>query len=232
MGALPDSSRLARIPLFDGLKPAELACLSSLLHCKTFPADTNILSAEQPGELVYVILQGTVKIHVEQADGSDVILAILGPGEVLGEMSLLDVPVRSASGITLEESSLLWMDRSGFQECVQATPCVALNLARILSARLRLANERIQALSALDVYGRVARQILAFADRYGESTPAGDVTIPLRLTQSDIAALVGASRERVNQVLGFYKRQGYISVDKGFHITVHNRQGLESRFRY
>jgi CRP/FNR family cyclic AMP-dependent transcriptional regulator len=106
-------------------------------------------------------------------------------------------------------------------------PAIALNLLRILSDRLRLANERIQALCALDVYGRVARQIQSFARQYGQRDSAGIVTIPIRLTQSDIASLVGATRERVNQVMTSFKQQGYIAVDRNYRITVRNPDALE-----
>jgi len=110
---------------------------------------------------------------------------------------------------------------------MRTMPAIALNLLRILSDRLRLANERIQALCALDVYGRVARQIQSFARQYGQPSADGTVTIPIRLTQSDIASLVGATRERVNQVITSFKQQGYIAVDRTYHITIHNPEALE-----
>jgi CRP/FNR family cyclic AMP-dependent transcriptional regulator len=81
----------------------------------------------------------------------------------------------------------------------------------------------------LDIYGRVARQILAFAERYGQVTDQGDIAIPIRLTQSDVASLVGASRERVNQVIMAYKQHKYISVDQNYHITIHNQEALVQR---
>jgi CRP/FNR family cyclic AMP-dependent transcriptional regulator len=84
----------------------------------------------------------------------------------------------------------------------------------------------VQALATLDVYGRVARQLLAFAEKYGESGSDGQTFIPIRLTQKDIADLVGASRKRVNQVMVSFKNQGLISVDANGRITVHNREGL------
>ena len=109
---------------------------------------------------------------------------------------------------------------------MRAYPLIAQNLVRILSRRVRLANELVQALANLDVHGRVARQLLAFADKYGESGSNGDVLIPLRLTQGDIADLVGASLKRVNQVMVSFKNQGYISVDEKYRITVHNCKAL------
>jgi CRP/FNR family cyclic AMP-dependent transcriptional regulator len=121
------------------------------------------------------------------------------------------------------------MGRAAFQECLQTLPAVTYNLVQILSKRLRLANEQIQSLATLDVYGRVARQILAFAQQYGLPTPAGDILIPIRLTQSDLADLVGASRERTNQVMVYYKRQKFISVDRRHRITLHNQAALAER---
>jgi alkanesulfonate monooxygenase SsuD/methylene tetrahydromethanopterin reductase-like flavin-dependent oxidoreductase (luciferase family) len=111
-------------------------------------------------------------------------------------MSMLDSAGRSANVVTLEETRVVWMDREAFQEALQTMPAISMNLVRILAARVRLANELIQALASLDVYGRVARQLLAFAERYGEPLPSGEVTIPIKLTQGDIADLVGASRKR------------------------------------
>lgn len=216
---------LEDIPLFEGLAPADLNWLSARAHRRLFAAGTNILTAEQPGEAVYVILHGTVKIHVEQADGRDVVLAILGAGDTLGEMSLIDSAGRSASAVTLEDSLLLWMDKSAFQEALRRFPIVAQNLVRILSTRVRLANELIQALASMDVNGRVARQLLAFADKYGR-TEGKSVLIPIHLTQSDIADLVGASRKRVNQVMVAFREQELISINPEGRIIVLDRDAL------
>ncbi len=213
------------IPLFEGLTPAELSWVAGKAHRRLFSAGKDIFTAEQPGEAVYIILHGTVKIHVEQADGRDVVLAILGAGDTLGEMSLIDSVGRSASAIALEDSLLLWMDRSAFQEMLGKFAVLSQNLVRILTGRVRLANELIQALATLDVYGRVARQLLAFAEKYGHAE-GESVLIPIHLTQSDIADLVGASRKRVNQVMVSFREQELIAVLGANKITVLNRAGL------
>jgi CRP-like cAMP-binding protein len=218
-------------PLFRDLPGDQLDRINALLRRKTFPAGTNLISAEEPGEVVYIVFEGTVKIYVTQADGSDVIIAFGGPGDVEGEMSVIDSTIRSANIVTQEQTTMLWMDRVNFQECLHSMPGLTFNLMRILSERLRAANERIQALCALDVYGRVARQILAFAHQYGKSFPDGTVLVPLRLTQSDIASLVGATRERVNQVISSFKQRGYISVDRNYRITLHDPAALERQYQ-
>ncbi len=219
-------SGLKDISLFRGLSDADLAWIVGQLYCKTFAPGSNIITAEQPGEVVYILLRGTVKIHIEQADGRDVILAILGPGDIVGEMSLLDSAGRSASVVTLEDTTLMWMGRATFYECMNRIPAFNQNLVRILSSRVRLANELIQALSSLDVNGRVARQILAFAEKHGLPGKDGSVLIPIRLTQSEVADLVGASRKRVNQVMVSFKQQGLIGVDNDGRITILDRAGL------
>ena len=222
---------LAEVPLFRGLSARQLAELEGLMHHKTFPSGAEIITAEQPGELAYVVLSGSVKIYVGQPDGSDVILAILCAGEVVGEMSLADSLGRSATAVTLEESTLLWMDRTAFWTALDTMPTITYNLVNILSRRLRLANVHAQALSKLDVSGRVAAQLLAFAREYGETVEAESILIPLRLTQSDLAGLVGASRVRVNQALGFFRRMGYLSVDQENRIVVHDPTALARRSR-
>jgi CRP/FNR family cyclic AMP-dependent transcriptional regulator len=204
------------------------------MRLRNVAAGTTLMMVDQPGDVVYIILTGTVKIHVEQTDGSAVILAILGPGTVVGEMSIIESlgsgeVGRSATVVTLEESTLGWIDRTAFRSCLETMPMLALNLLRILARRLRLANAQIQSLAAQDVFGRVARQLLAFAQEYGQTTPEGTVLIPLRLTQSDLASLVGASRVRVNQVLVHYQQRAYISIAQNFHITIHNAAALAQR---
>jgi CRP/FNR family cyclic AMP-dependent transcriptional regulator len=222
-------STLASIPLFKDLDAEDLSRLAPLLHRRTVQAGSSLMSIAEQGEAVYILLSGTVKIHVEQPDGSNVILAILGLGETVGEMDMVDGLGRSANVITLEETELLWMQRGAFQECLRTMPDLTLNLVRILTRRLRLSNAQVQALAALDVYGRVARQILAFAQEYGQQALNGDITIPFRLTQTDMADLVGASRVRVNHVLVYYKEQHYISVDQNYRITLHDKAALAQR---
>ncbi len=230
MPAVEDPRVLSNLKLFEGLNEEDLARLNSeLLQRRKFASGTNIITVAQPGEVVFVLLQGSVKIYVDQLDGSEVILAFLGPGDTVGEMGLIGSSGRSASVLTLEETVCLAMDRNSFRVCLKSVPGLSFNLVQLLSRRLRLANEQIQALSTLDVRGRVARQLLAFAQRYGEPGSNAEVSIPLRLTQTDLASLVGASRERVNQVIVDFKDRKFISVDPGHHITVHEIQALIDR---
>ncbi len=225
MTVVADPKTLAEIPLFQGLPPERLERLNETLHKKSVPAGTNMITAEQPGEVVYVLLEGTVKILIEQLDGREVILAFLGAGDTVGEMSLVDSSGRSANVMTMEKCTFLWMDKKTFQDLLKNVPEFAQNLVKLLASRLRMANEQIQSLSSLDVAGRLARQLLAFAERYGHAEEGG-TRIPLRLTQTDLAELVGASRERVNQVMVDLRQKGHLSVDSSHRILLHRSDEL------
>jgi CRP-like cAMP-binding protein len=175
MAAVPQPSRLSPILLLQGLIPVELARLTRRVHYHTVPAGTTIITLEQPGEVVYFLLSGMVKSQVEQADGREDDLALLGPGAPLGELGLLEPsgpasPGGSASVQALDPCTLAWIDRGAFAACLETMPRLTLNLAQTLAHRLRLANAQIQALATQDVVGRVAHQVLAFAAAYGRET--------------------------------------------------------------
>lgn len=229
MPAIHDPTFLRRIALFRELELGDLAVLNGLMRRQEVPAGVRLMSGETPGDSAYVIRHGAVKVQVEQEDGREVIIAILGPGEIVGEMSMVDRELRSGSVVTLEACVLFWIDRDTFEQCLQRMPQLTLNLTEILSRRLRIANERIKALATLDVYGRIAHHLLVLADEYGEETDRG-VRIPIRLTQGDLASLVGASRVRANQALVLLKRRGAITTDQHHHITVHDRELLARAF--
>jgi len=224
LGVVKDPSSLGEFALFRGLAPADLQRVNERLHRRVVPAGANLITADQPGDVVYLLVEGTVKILAEQPDTREVILAFLGAGDTVGEMSLVDSAGRSANVLTIDECTFYWMNRAAFQDCLQI-PEFSNNLVRLLCARLRLANEQIQSLSSLDVAGRVARQLLAFAERYGQPQTDG-TRITLRLTQSDLAQLVGASRERVNQIMVDLRQKGLIALEPGQQVVVRDAAGL------
>lgn len=223
---VPEVRLWQNTPLFQDLTSDELAKISRILHFKSLPAEVNLIMAEQPAEVVFIIVKGSIKIQVEQPDGSYVILALMGPGEVVGEMSLLDQGHRSATVITMEPTMVGWINRTNFCLYLQTMPRLTLNLSHILSHRLRLANEKAKALATQDVYGRVARQLLAFAHQYCGPNPSEPVLIPFRLTQTDLAGLTGATRPRVNQALMRLRQQRFIELDHNYRILVCNPAAL------
>ena len=224
-----DPNMFRDMPLFRDLTDEQLAHVGRRLHRQNFPADAHILSVGQPGEVAYLIQSGTVKIHVEQADGRDVIVSLRGPGELVGELSLLDSAPRLASAVTIEPCTMLWIDRAAFNECLETIPAIALNLVKILARRLRVLVTQVQILSTQDLYGRVAHLLIRLAQESGAPAEHGGRRIPLRLTQSDLASLIGASRPRVNQILAFYRERGYIALDQHYRITIYDMDALAKR---
>ena len=218
MVAIPS---LSSLDLFKDVPASAIQSLSSSVSVRVFEPGNDLMSVDHGSDAAYLILQGTVKVHVEEADGTEVLLAILGPGELLGEVSLLDGRTPSATVTALDHTECLAMNFSAFREAIRTVPLLAYNFARTLAARLRLSNNQIQALASLNVENRVARQIMAFADRYGQPQPGGAIQIPIRLTQSDLSHIIGASREQTNRVLVSYRNRGFLSVDANLRMTVH-----------
>lgn len=231
MPAVADPNDLTDIALFRGLTSEQLIWLNQRIHRRRFAAGSRLLTAEQPGEVVYIIVQGTAKVYVEQEDGSRVIVAFRGRGDPIGEISVVDGVGRSTSVETMETSTLLWMDGSTFQKALQTMPVMANNLVQIMARRLREATDQIQALAGQDAHGRMARLLLTLAQQHGQPTPDGAMRIPLRLTQSDLADCVGISRVHANKIVGTYQGLGYISIDHDRHITLHDQAALIDRCR-
>ena len=228
MAGVPDASDLGKLELFRELSVTELARVNDILGRTKFPAGAMILTTDQPGEIAYIILEGTLKVSTLQSNGRELTLALLGPGEVVGELAVSDRAGRSADVITLEPAVLVWLDRGTFVQLRRDIPAITENLLRLMARRLRLANAQLQAMATLDVHGRIARQLLALGGVLGENLPDGSVRIPLRITQSDLAALVGATRVRVNEVLVGFTRRKLITVDRQHRITILDRAELEA----
>jgi CRP/FNR family transcriptional regulator, cyclic AMP receptor protein len=218
-------SLLAEIPLFEDLSPADLDIVAQRTRQRRYKEGDTIFHRNDPGVALYVIITGKVKIHNETADGADCIIAILSEGDFFGEMAVIDGEERSADATTLEPTELLMLTRDDLHDILQRYPRISLRLLATLAGRLRRTNEAYQAYSTLDVNGRLALQLLRLSEQHGIVTTSG-VRIDLRLTQTDLGALVGASRESVNKVMGFFRRQGYVSIDDKNQITVQNQKAL------
>jgi CRP/FNR family cyclic AMP-dependent transcriptional regulator len=216
---------LASIRLFHGLSPTQMDWISARLRSRVFPPTTDLVIEGEPGEIVYFILSGSVKVYLPQLDGSQVIVNIQGQGDMIGELSAIDQAGRSASVITLELTQTAWLTREHFLETLHTIPAANDNLLRLLVGQVRRTTALIRAYAALDVPGRIARQLLDLSEAYGYTTPQGTY-IPLSLPQGEIAELVGSSRKRANQVMVALKRSGALSADSGGHITLHRPELL------
>jgi len=219
---------LGDIPLFSGLGPLELRLIAGHVRKHRFRGETTVLHCENPGGALYVILSGRVKVHNTTLEGKDVPIADLADGELFGELSLFDGKGRSADVTTLEPTEVLVLTREAMLECIRQAPQIAINLLSTLAGRIRSANEIIQALITLDAPGRAAKQLLVLARQHGVKTPEG-VQIPIRLTQSDFASLIGTTRETANKILNEFRSLGWLAIDKQRRITLLREDRLMQR---
>ena len=206
---------LRRVPLFASLSETALEALAKRLRRRKIAAATPIVYKGDPSGALYLIASGRVKVHQATMSGSEVILDVLGPGDFFGEMGLLDGQPRSADVIALDAVEVLLLEGDALRETITDQPAVAWTLLRILSQRLRDQNERAEMLMTRDVAGRVADCLLRLAKSQGTLLPDGKSTrLDVTLTQRDIAALIGATRERVSSALSAFRASGAIGWDK------------------
>ena len=214
---------LATVPLFRSLDATELAHFGQLVREKSYPKGSVILFEDDPGDALFVVRAGRVKVVLVAEDGREVILGILSVGEHFGELSLIDDQPRSAHVIAMEDSSLLVLRRDDFRKRVEANPSVAWSLLSELSRRLRRADGQIGSLALLDVPGRIARMLLDTADEAG-----GGPQIEKALTHQTIAHVIGASRETVSRAMREFQQAGWISTERR-RIRITDRAALQKR---
>ncbi|HSY81759.1 MAG TPA: Crp/Fnr family transcriptional regulator, partial [Gemmatimonadaceae bacterium] len=200
----------------------ELQRFAEVTREKDYPKGSVILFEDDPGDSLYIVREGRVKVVLVGEDGREVILGVLGVGEHFGELSLIDDQPRSAHVIAMEDSKLLVLRRDDFRRRVEATPAVAWALLSELSRRLRRADGKIGGLVLLDVPGRIARLLLDFADE------GGGGTIDKPLTHQTIAQMIGASRETVSRAMREFQDAGWIGVERR-RISVTDRAALLAR---
>jgi CRP-like cAMP-binding protein len=202
---------LKQVSIFSALPQDAIADLSRHVWQKTAEPGSVIVSHEEPGDTLFVIGSGKVKVVLYGETGREIILSILRTGDFFGEMALLDRQPRSANVVAVEESLLLGLDRDAFQAHLTAHPSTSLGILAEMSRRLRHADEVIGNLALLDVYARVARIIRDLAQKQGESVDGG-LLIKERPTQQEIAGLIGTSRETVSRALSDFARRGLLEM--------------------
>ncbi|MGH8671149.1 MAG: Crp/Fnr family transcriptional regulator [Burkholderiales bacterium] len=205
---------LENVPLFAGLSRDELLAVSRVAVKKSYPKHTIVINAGDTTDSVYIINSGKVKVLIGDDTGREIILAMLGQGEFFGEMSLIDDQPRSATVVTMETSEFTIISKGDFNQCLLNNPPITTHILQGLARRLREADKKIESLALLDVYGRVARTLLQLADKDN-----GNMVVKEKLSQKDIANMIGASREMVSRILKDLVIGGYVKMD-GKRITL------------
>jgi len=209
---------LKAVPFFTSLNDRELDVVRAVAAEKTYPKNAVVLTEGEMGDSLYMIRSGKVKVFIGDQEGREMILKILGPGDFFGEMSMIDKQPRSASITTLETSVFLVLSHAAFEKCIEQVPRIATVVMRILAQRVREADKKIGTLALMDVYGRVASTLLELA-----VVDNGKLMVGEKLSQQDLANMVGASREMVNRILKDLSERGFISVESK-SITIINRE--------
>ena len=222
-----DSLYFKQVSLFADLPDEDIRALMAVARKRTFRAGEVIFHREDVGQVLYVIKEGKVNICLMSPEGQEISLVVLGKGDFFGELAILDGLPRSTDAIALERVECYTLQRSDFHNAIMKNPKIAIQVLEILSRRLRKTDDKVEDLVVLDVYGRVAKKLLDLAHEHGVNTEDG-TRIDMRLTQQDLASMVGASRESVNKVLGYFTDKGYISSDK-HKITLHRINELKQR---
>jgi CRP/FNR family cyclic AMP-dependent transcriptional regulator len=205
---------LRNLPLFSGLNESELEKLSKVATRKPVPRGSFVVRAGDSTDSLYILISGRAKVTNCDEEGKEIILAWLGPGEFFGEMGLIDGSPRSANVIATEACELLHIGKDAFQRCMQDNFQVAQKLMIILVRRLREADNKIESLALLDVYGRVARLLLELSEDMD-----GRRVVRKRISKQDMARMIGASREMVSKVMRDLELGGYI-VSEGDNVVI------------
>lgn len=202
---------LKQVSLFADLNDATLRKLEGLLVEKAYPKNTIILSQDEQGDSLYIVLAGKVKAVLLSKSGREIILSSFKPGDFFGEMAILDNRPRSANAIAVEDTRLLLLNRDAFKQHIFQHPETAMRVLSELCNRIRRADDIIGNLTLLDVYGRVARYLIDIAARDGKRVDDSFV-IERRPTQQEIADTIGTSRETVSRIFSEFKKRGVLRM--------------------
>lgn len=217
---------LKRTPVFAALSDAELDELAALVVERRLRKNTVVFHENDPASAFYLVKHGKVKIYKVSRDGREQVLALLGDGQIFGDVPTFDGGPYPATAETMEDSLIFLIRRDDLLAVVRQHPEIAIQLIAVLGMRLRQALELVRDLSFKQVPHRLAGLLLKLAEQYGKETEGG-VLIGLSLSRQDLADIVGTSRETVTRELKKMERSGLIGIERR-HITVLDHDGLVS----
>lgn len=220
---------LAGVPLFAALDEQTAELLATALTTRSVVRGHVVFREGDTGDRLFIVMDGKVKISRAASDGRENLLAVLGPGEMFGELSLFDPGARTATATAITDCTLTSLDHDDLRPMLLAQPVIAAQLLRALAQRLRRTNEAMADLVFSDVPGRVAKALLDLSERFGDDEPDG-VRVQHDLTQEELAQLVGASRETVNKALSEFANRGWLRLE-GRSVLLLDRERLARRAR-
>ena len=224
-----DTDVLRQAPLFSALDDEAAAALRTSLGTVRLRRGEVLFHEGDSGDKLYIVADGKVKLGRSSSDGRENLLAILGPGQMFGELSLFDPGPRSATVTAVTDSSFFSLSHDDMLRWLDGRPAVARGLLAQIASRLRRANDVNADLVFSDVPGRVAKALLELADRFGRTADDG-VHVHHDLTQEELAQLVGASRETVNKALADFASRGWLRLEPR-SVVIMDMERLSRRAR-
>jgi CRP/FNR family cyclic AMP-dependent transcriptional regulator len=210
------TTALRTLPIFESLGEERLAPIARLASMRSVQRNNVILHAGDQTDNVYIVLVGSLKVLISDEQGREAILSMLSPGDLFGEMGVIDDHPRSATVIAVEPCELVVIPKIDFKRCLAENFDISLYIMRSLVRRLRNADRKIESLALMDVYGRVARVLLDMAEDEN-----GAMVVKKKVSKQDIAKMIGASREMVSRVMRDLQDQQLIT-ETGGRILLHN----------
>ncbi len=217
---------LGKVSIFSSLKPAELDQLLTATTIRRLKAKQTLCRKGDPGNQLYGILSGCLKILTTGKDGKDVVFTLMGPGEVLGEIALLDGEKRSATVIAVEPTELLSLDRRALIPFLDRHPSATISLASVLARRVRRLSDRAEDRQSMPLSGRIAKRLLWLSEQHGKRPIVGG-PIEVQLPQQDLAGLVGTTRESINKQLRAWENDGIVELGRG-RVVLKRPEALEA----
>lgn len=210
--------------LFGKLKDEQLEEVAGQMLQRQFAASVTLFHQGMPGTMLYLIENGSVRVFGVGLTGQEHTFNTFGPGSVFGELSVFDGKQRTASAITLEITTVWMLSRESFDRLVEKYPVLCRSAVEVLAGRVRTAAMHVENIIFQDVLGRIAYELLNLAERHGTETEKG-LEIGVPLTQSDLASIVGSTRESVNKALSQLRKSELLEVD-GAEYLILDREGL------
>jgi CRP-like cAMP-binding protein len=218
---------LQRNSLFRGLPAAVLDRLAALATRRRYESGAIVFLRGDPGDALYAVATGRVRISAGAAGGKEVFLNVMEPGDAFGEIALLDGQARTATATALAPTELIVVRREQFLELLRREPALAMHLIQLLCRRVRWTAELVEDSTLLSVPARLARRLHVLAGLHGRETPGGR---KLAISQEELAQFLGVSRQIVNQHLQTWRGKGWIGLGRG-SVTVANDRALEALAR-
>jgi CRP-like cAMP-binding protein len=218
---------LGVVPLFAGLDAAGLAGLARGMRVRRFRRGETVFHLGDPGDALFIVMSGSIKITLPADTGDEAILATLRPGDFFGELALLDGAPRSATAVAIEQTETYVLSRDGFRELIESQAEMREALLATLAAEVRRLTNHVEELHFLDITGRLASRLVRLAGETGASRLAdGSVRLAGPLTQGDLAAMIGCTRQSVNKLLGLFSDDSLIRLERD-RIVILDLDGLK-----